>query len=113
MQHKLCSQGHAVHILNAVHAHRHDSFAELLLIVQVWDAINNPLIGTLIDYDRRKYRLGKFRTYILIGSSGLLFAGALCFVPVPGAPSMAKNMLYHCNDAYRRGAEMGFRSVYL
>ena len=88
-------------------------FAGLLLIVQIWDAINDPLIGTLIDSDRRKYRLGKFRTYILIGSSGLLFAGALCFVPVPGAPSMAKNMLYHCNDAYRRGAEMGFRSVYL
>ena len=81
--------------------------------MQVWDAINNPLIGTLIDYDRRKYRLGKFRTYIPVGSIGLLFAGALCPVPVPSAPSIAKNMLYHCNDAYRRGAEMGFRSVYL
>ncbi|MGN0544245.1 MAG: MFS transporter [Acutalibacteraceae bacterium] len=69
-------------------------FAGLLLIVQIWDAINDPLIGTLIDSDRRKYRLGKFRTYILIGSSGLLFAGALCFVPVPGAPSMAKNIIF-------------------
>lgn len=88
-------------------------FAGLLLVVQIWDAINDPLIGTLIDSDRRKYRLGKFRTYIPVGSIGLLFAGALCPVPVPSAPSIAKNMLYHCNDAYRRGAEMGFRSVYL
>ncbi|MGN0567435.1 MAG: MFS transporter [Acutalibacteraceae bacterium] len=69
-------------------------FAGLLLVVQIWDAINDPLIGTLIDSDRRKYRLGKFRTYILIGSIGLLFAGALCFVPVPGAPSMAKNIIF-------------------
>lgn len=69
-------------------------FAGLLLIVQVWDAINDPLIGTLIDSDRRKYRLGKFRTYILIGSVGLLFAGALCFVPLPDAPSMAKNIIF-------------------
>ena len=69
-------------------------FAGLLLVVQVWDAINDPLIGTIIDSDRRKYRLGKFRTYILIGSIGLLIGGALCFVPVPNAPSMAKNIIF-------------------
>lgn len=69
-------------------------FAGLLLVVQIWDAINDPIIGTLIDSDRRKYRLGKFRTYILIGSIGLLFAGALCFVPIPSAPSMAKNIIF-------------------
>jgi len=69
-------------------------FAGLLLVVQVWDAINDPLIGTLIDSDTRKYRLGKFRTYILIGSIGLLFAGALCFVPLENAPSMAKNIIF-------------------
>ena len=28
----------------------------LLLIVQIWDAVNDPLIGSLIDNDRRKYR---------------------------------------------------------
>ena len=25
----------------------------LLLLVQIWDAVNDPLIGSLIDYDRR------------------------------------------------------------
>lgn len=69
-------------------------FAALLLVVQVWDAINDPLIGSVIDSDRRKYKLGKFRTYILVGSIGLLFAGALCFVPLPDAPSMAKNIVF-------------------
>ncbi|MGN0572176.1 MAG: MFS transporter [Candidatus Fimenecus sp.] len=69
-------------------------FAGLLLAVQVWDAINDPLIGTMIDADRRTYKLGKFRTYIMIGSIGLLFAGALCFVPIPNAPSIAKSIVF-------------------
>ena len=30
-------------------------FSILLLLVQAWDAINDPLIGSLIDNDRRKY----------------------------------------------------------
>lgn len=68
--------------------------ATLLIIVQVWDAINDPLIGAMIDADRRTYKLGKFRTYILIGSIGLTFAGALCYIPWTGAPAMAKNLLF-------------------
>ena len=57
-------------------------YAALLLAVQVWDAINDPLIGSIIDNDKkRKYKRGKFLTYILVGSIGLLVAGALCFIP--------------------------------
>ena len=37
-------------------------FAILLLLVQAWDAINDPLIGALIDNDKRKYRIGKYKT---------------------------------------------------
>ncbi|MBR0163349.1 MAG: MFS transporter [Lachnospiraceae bacterium] len=69
-------------------------YAGLLLIVQIWDAINDPLVGVFIDADRRQYRLGKFKTYILIGSIGLIIAGALCFVPIPNAPAMAKNIIF-------------------
>jgi len=69
-------------------------YALLYAIVQIWDAINDPLLGSMIDADRRKYKLGKFRTYILVGSIGLLFAGALCFLPLPDAPAMAKNILF-------------------
>ena len=54
----------------------------LLLVVQIWDAVNDPLIGSLIDNDRRKYRMGKFKTYILIGACGLLVGGAAVFLPL-------------------------------
>ena len=69
-------------------------YAGLLLIVQVWDAINDPLIGSIIDADRRQYKRGKFLAYIWLGSIGLLVAGALCFVPWQSAPDMAKNILF-------------------
>lgn len=69
-------------------------YAALLLIVQVWDAINDPLIGALIDADRRRYKLGKFKAYIFAGSIGLVVAGALCFIPWPSAPDIAKNILF-------------------
>ena len=40
-------------------------YALLLIIVQVWDAINDPLIGTIIDNDRRVYKKrNKFLQYI-------------------------------------------------
>lgn len=68
--------------------------ASLLLLVQVWDAINDPVIGAMIDADRRKYKRGKFLAYIWIGSIGLTVAGALCFVPWAGAPTMVKNILF-------------------
>ena len=69
-------------------------FSILLLIVQAWDAINDPLIGSLIDNDKRKYKLGKYKTYILIGALGLLVGGAAVFLPFPGANTVVKAMLF-------------------
>ena len=66
----------------------------LLLIVQIWDAVNDPLIGSLIDNDRRKYKMGKFKTYILIGAIGLLVGGAAVFLPFPKAPVVVKAILF-------------------
>ena len=66
----------------------------LLLVVQIWDAINDPMIGSLIDSDRRKYRMGKFKTYILIGAIGLLVAGALVFIPARNAKVWVKAILF-------------------
>ncbi len=66
----------------------------LLLVVQIWDAINDPMIGSLIDADRRKYKLGKFKTYILIGAVGLLVGGAAVFLPFPGASKVVKAALF-------------------
>ena len=66
----------------------------LLLLVQIWDAVNDPIIGTLIDRDQRKYKLGKFKTYILVGAIGLLVAGALVFIPLPNAETWVKALLF-------------------
>lgn len=66
----------------------------LLLIVQIWDAVNDPLIGSMIDADRRRYRRGKFKQYIFVGSCGLLFAGAAVFLPFPNAPVVIKAVLF-------------------
>ena len=69
-------------------------FSILLLLVQAWDAINDPLIGSLIDSDRRKYKMGKYKTYIFIGALGLLIGGAAVFLPFPNAPTVIKAVLF-------------------
>ena len=66
----------------------------LLLLVQIWDAINDPIIGSMIDADRRNYKHGKFKTYIFIGACGLLVTGALVFIPAPNASTWIKAMLF-------------------
>ena len=69
-------------------------YAGLLVIVQIWDAINDPLIGSMIDADKRQYKINKFLSWIRAGSIGLVVAGALCFIPLPNASAMAKNILF-------------------
>ena len=69
-------------------------FSILLLLVQAWDAINDPLIGSLIDSDRRKYKMGKYKTYIFIGACGLLVGGAAVFLPFPNANTVVKAVLF-------------------
>ena len=66
----------------------------LVLVTQIWDAINDPMLGTIIDNDRRKYKMGKFKTYILIGAIGLLVAGALVFLPLPESIRMSDEWFY-------------------
>jgi len=69
-------------------------YALLLIFVQIWDAINDPLIGSMIDADKRQYKRNKFLAYIWAGSIGLLVAGALCFIPVPNAPHVIRVILF-------------------
>ena len=66
----------------------------LLLLVQAWDAINDPIIGSMIDADNRRYKRGKFKTYILIGAIGLIVGGAAVFLPFPGASQLVKAILF-------------------
>lgn len=66
------------------------TFAGLLIILKIWDAVNDPLMGSLIDSSKGNYKRGKFKTFIFYGSFGLTLAAALCFVPIPNAPYWAK-----------------------
>ena len=69
-------------------------YATLLLVVQIWDAINDPLLGSLFDMDKRQYKNGKFKTYIAIGAIGLLFSGLFFFLPLPNAPKAMRCILF-------------------
>ncbi len=71
-----------------------EAMAILLLVVQVWDAINDPLIGSMVDGDKHTYKRNKFLQYIWLGSIGLLVAGGAMFVPFPGAPMVLKYVLF-------------------
>ena len=68
--------------------------AGLLLLVQIWDAVNDPLIGTMIDKDRKQYKRGKFKQYIFVGACGLLVGGAAVFLPFPNAETWVKAVLF-------------------
>lgn len=61
----------------------------IILLLKIWDAINDPIMGALMDALKPGKR-GKFKTYIYYGSFVLLFSGALCFLPIPSAPYLIK-----------------------
>ena len=69
-------------------------YAILLLVVQIWDAINDPLLGSMFDADKRRYKHGKFKTYIFVGAVGLLFSGLFFFLPIPNAPKVMRCILF-------------------
>ena len=69
-------------------------YATLLLVVQIWDAINDPLLGSMFDADRRRYKHGKFKTYIFIGAAGLLFSGLFFFLPLPDADLWLRGTMF-------------------
>lgn len=79
------------------------TFAGIMVFLKIWDAVNDPLVGGIMDSTRREYKRGKFRTFMFYGSFLLFLSGLLCFLPVPGAPYAAKvvlcvvgYMLYDC-----------------
>ena len=90
-------------------------YATLLVVCQVWDAINDPIIGSIIDADKRQYKRNKFLQYIWVGSIGLIVAGAACFLPFPNASEFAKGILFVCGyvfwDAFYTVANVPYGSM--
>ena len=92
-----------------------EAMAILMMIVQVWDAINDPVIGSMIDADKKQYKRNKFMQYIWVGSLGLLVAGAAMFLPFPNAPMVLKYVLFVAGyilwDAFYTIANVPYGSV--
>jgi GPH family glycoside/pentoside/hexuronide:cation symporter len=65
----------------------------MLVLLKIWDAINDPLIGSLMDSSKKQYKNGKFKHFISIGSVGLMIAASLCFLPLPNASYIVKVIL--------------------
>lgn len=55
----------------------------LMLIARIWDAINDPICGALID-SRKPTKYGRFRPYVMWFSLPLAIAFILAFVKIPG-----------------------------
>ena len=53
----------------------------LFLVIRLWDAINDPLWGIIVD-TRRPTKNGKFRPYMMTVSIPLAISTALCFLNV-------------------------------
>lgn len=90
-------------------------YALLLVIGQIWAAITDPLIGSLIDADRRQYKRNKFLAYIFFGAVGLIGAGAVCFLPFPNASQAVKVAIFIVGyiiwDAFYTIANVPFGSL--
>ena len=90
-------------------------YSLLIVILQVWDAINDPLIGSIVDADHHKYKRNKFLQYIWVGSIGLIVGGALCFLPFPNAPFAAKIVIFMAGyivwDAFYTVANVPYGSL--
>ena len=77
--------------------------ATLLAVWNIWDAVNDPLMGILMDkmYARSKNSRGKFRPW-LIRAAPLLFVTSIGFWTVPtffeGAAMLA--VLFVCKILY-------------
>ena len=59
------------------------AIAVLMLVARIWDAVNDPMWGALID-SRRPTKHGRFRPYILGASIPLAIAAFFMFFKIPG-----------------------------
>ncbi len=66
-----------------------EAYAIIILISKIFDAINDIVIGNLVD-TKRIGKKSKYMPWILLGGFGLIFFNVMLFVPVKSFPYMAK-----------------------
>ena len=59
------------------------SITVLMMVARIWDAVNDPMCGALID-SRKPTKYGRFRPYVLYFSVPLALAFVATFYKVPG-----------------------------
>lgn len=64
-------------------------YAVIIVISKLWDAVNDVLIGNLVD-TKRIGKKSKYMPWILIGGVGLIFLTVMIFVPVTEFPYWGK-----------------------
>lgn len=58
------------------------SVGTLFIVARIWDAINDPIMGTLID-KKGNTKYGKFRPYVVWFGIPLVIVGIICFTAFP------------------------------
>lgn len=66
------------------------AWAVIIILTKVWDGINDPIMGGVMDAVRIGKGKSKFKPWIKIGSIGLIVSGALVFLPIPDAAAWVK-----------------------
>ena len=88
--------------------------ATILLVWNIWDTVNYPLMDTIMDicFSKAKPGADKFRPWIL-ASIPIMFVGIISFYAVP--PMMGGGMLPHIisNIAEAPVNRLGFTSLFL
>ncbi|MDD6729180.1 MAG: MFS transporter [Eubacteriales bacterium] len=64
-------------------------YAVIILISKLWDAINDVLIGNLVD-TKRIGKKSKYMPWIMLGGILLVFTTVMIFIPVTGFPYWGK-----------------------
>ena len=64
--------------------------ATMLLVVRIWDSVNDPIVGVIAD--RTESRWGKFRPYLLWGAAPFAIIGILTFTTPNLSP--ANKLIY-------------------
>lgn len=61
----------------------------LFIVARFWDAINDPIMGVLLD-KAEATRHGKFRPYVVRFGVPMVIVGILAFTAIPGLPDNMK-----------------------
>lgn len=66
------------------------AWAVIIILTKVWDGVNDPIMGGIMDAAHIKRAKSKFKPWMSIGAIGLIVSGALVFLPIPEAATWVK-----------------------